>query len=138
MPLNLTLGHKQIDDRLETEYAVSDQHFLRAMGSLLGPPIVEGNSVRALQNGDEIFPAMLDAIRSAQHTITFENYIYWSGTIGQEFADALVERARAGVRVHVMLDWWGSGSITELHLDKLKAAGIMMRRYNGVPSFSVQ
>ncbi|MGH6636717.1 MAG: phospholipase D-like domain-containing protein, partial [Gammaproteobacteria bacterium] len=128
--LNLTLGNKQIDDRIETEYSVADPQFLRVMGSLLGPQLVNGNRVQALLNGDEIFPAMLDAIRGAQHTITFETYIYWSGTIGQEFADALIERARAGVRVHVMLDWWGSDSIEDLHQEKMKAAGVQVRRYN--------
>ena len=51
---------------------------------------------------------MLEAIRGAQQTITFETYIYWSGDIGREFADALAERARAGVKVHVLLDWVGS------------------------------
>lgn len=126
----MTLGNKQIDERIKSDYSVADPHFQRVMGSLLGPPIVDGNRVQALQNGDEIFPAMLDAIRGAQHTITFETYIYWSGTIGKEFADALIERARAGVRVHVMLDWWGSGSIEDLHLEKMKTAGIEVRRYN--------
>ncbi|MDQ3774501.1 MAG: phospholipase D-like domain-containing protein [Pseudomonadota bacterium] len=126
--LNLTLGNKPLDDRIETEYSVADPQFLRAMGSLLGPPLVDGNRVQALQNGDESFPAMLAAVRGAQHTITFETYIYWSGTIGQEFAAALSERASAGVRVHVMLDWWGSGSIEDLNL--MKAAGIEVRRYN--------
>ena len=55
-------------------------------------------------NGNEIFPAMLKAIRGAQKTITFETFIYWSGAIGQEFAEALTERARAGVHVHVVVD----------------------------------
>ena len=62
-----------------------------------------------LLNGDRIFPAMLAAIRQARRTITFETYIYWSESIGREFADALIERARAGVKVHVLLDWVGSG-----------------------------
>lgn len=128
--LNLTLGNKQIDDRIETEYSVVDPQFLRTMGSLLGPPLVDGNRAQALLNGDDVFPAMLDAVRGAQHTITFETYIYWSGTIGQEFADALIERARAGVHVHVMLDWWGSDSIEDLHQEKMKAAGVQVRRYN--------
>jgi len=96
---NLTLGDKQIDARIEASYSVSDPQFLRTMGALLGPPITGGNRVQALRNGDEIFPAMLQAIREARETITFETYIYWSGSIGQEFADALTERARAGVRV---------------------------------------
>ena len=126
---NLSLGDKQIDQSIEVSYATSDPQFERVMGAVLGPTIVGGNHVQALQNGDEIFPAMLDAIRSAQHSITFETYIYWSGTIGKEFAQALAERARAGVRVHVMLDWWGSELETS-NLDAMRAAGIALQRYN--------
>jgi len=130
LALNLTLGDKQIDERVETGYSVADPQFRQVMGALLGPPIVNGNRVQALLNGDEIFPSMLDAIRGAQHTITFETYIYWSGTIGREIADALIERARSGVRVHVMLDWWGSEGIEDLPLENMEAAGIEVRRYN--------
>ena len=126
---NLTLGDKQIDERIHTGYAVSDPQFERVMGAVLGPLIVGGNRVQALQNGDEIFPAMLDAIRSAQQSITFETYIYWSGTIGKEFAEALALRARAGVSVHVMLDWWGT-ELDEDNLNAMRAAGIEVRRYN--------
>ncbi len=128
--LNLTLGNKQIDALIKSPHSVSQPQFLRMMGALLGPPIVGGNRVQALRNGDEIFPSMLEAIRAARQTITFETYIYWSGSIGQEFADALMERARAGVRVHVLLDWWGSDDIAELHLGQLRAAGVEVRRYN--------
>ena len=71
---------------------------------MLGPQIVEGNKVETLLNGDQIFPSMLAAIRAAKSTITFETYIYWSGSIGREFVDALQERARAGVHVHLLLD----------------------------------
>ena len=81
------------------------------MGLLLGPSIVEGNKATELINGDAIFPAMLKAIREARKTILFETYIYWSGEIGDEFADALAERARAGVKVLVLLDWVGSAKI---------------------------
>ncbi|MEO5658912.1 MAG: phospholipase D-like domain-containing protein [Polaromonas sp.] len=126
---NLSLGDKQIDERIEVGYAASDPQFERVMGAVLGPTLVGGNHVQALQNGDEIFPAMLGAIRSAQRTITFETYIYWSGTIGKEFAQALAERARAGVSVHVMLDWWGSG-LEATNLDAMRAAGIALQRYN--------
>ncbi len=126
---NLKLGDKQIDERIETKYAISDPQFLRVLGSVLGPPIIGGNSVQALINGDEIFPAMLDAIRGAQHSITFETYIYWSGTIGKEFAEALAERSRAGVSVHVMLDWWGN-NIDDAHLEAMRDNGTEVRRYN--------
>ena len=126
---NLSLGDKQIDERIEVGYAASDPQFERVMGAVLGPTIVGGNRVQALQNGDEIFPAMMDAIRSAQQSITFETYIYWSGTIGKEFAQALAERARAGVSVHVMLDWWGT-ELDESNLDAMRAAGIALQRYD--------
>ena len=82
---NLTTGEKKIDSDVKRLYSVTDPQYLRSMGVLLGPAILEGNRVEHLKNGDEIFPAMLDAIRSAKKTITFETYIYWSGEIGNWF-----------------------------------------------------
>ena len=79
-------------------YAAGDSQFVRVMSSLLGPPMVGGNRVRTLLNGDQIFPAMLGPSAAPKRTIDFETYIYWSGEIGREFADALSERARAGVQ----------------------------------------
>ena len=83
--LNLQAGEKQIRFQIEHRFPVSDPQFVRTMGHLLGPGISAGNRVKALQNGDEIFPAMLEAIASARETITFETYIYWSGDIGRKF-----------------------------------------------------
>ena len=103
---------------------------MRAMGGLLGPGIVGGNQVEELLNGDQIFPSMLQAIRSAKKTITFETYIYWSGNIGSAFADALAERARAGVKVHVLMDWVGSGKMDEALLKKIKDAGVDVRKFH--------
>src|SRR5690242_198509 len=99
--MNFATPEKQLERKIEHRYAVADPQFRREMGVMLGPAIVPGNKVEDLENGDEIFPAMLAAIRSARKTITFETYIYWSGHVGQEFADALSERARAGVAVNV-------------------------------------
>jgi len=103
---------------------------VRSMGVLLGEPFREGNRFTTLENGDEIFPAMLAAIRVAKKTITFETYIYWSGDIGQAFADALAERAHDGVRVHVLLDWLGSSKMDQKLLEEMKQAGIEIRRYH--------
>ena len=97
--LNFRTGEKQIEQTVTRLYATSDPQFARAMGVLLGPPIVEGNRFEVLLNGDAIFPPMLAAISGARETITFESYIYWSGAVGRAFAEALAERARAGVRV---------------------------------------
>ena len=130
LALNLTSGEKKIEQRIEPLYAVGDPQFAQSMGSLLGPPLRDGNLVAAFQNGDEIFPAMLAAIRSAEKTITFETYIYWSGEIGKEFADALSERARSGVRVHVLLDWVGTGKMEKGLLEELRAAGVEVEKYH--------
>ena len=123
-------GEKEIRYEMTHRFAVEDPQFLRSMGQLLGPAIVPGNRVTALQNGDQIFPAMLGAIRSAQRSIVFETYIYWSGDIGQKFSDALCERAQAGVKVHVMLDWLGTGKIDGKFLAAMKAAGVEVERYH--------
>jgi cardiolipin synthase A/B len=128
--MNLSLGDKQVDWRPKHLYAVADPQFVRTMSVMLGPPLTGGNRVEALLNGDQIFPAMLDAIRFAKETVTFETYIYWSGSIGKAFADALAERAMAGVRVHVLIDWVGSSKLEASLLEEMQAAGVELRRYN--------
>jgi cardiolipin synthase len=97
---------------------------------LLGPPLTDGNTAAHFENGEQIFPAMLAAIRSAQRTITFETYIYWSGEVGREFARALEERARSGVKVHVLLDWVGSQKIEDQLLQAMKDAGVQVQMFH--------
>lgn len=121
---------KGIKYRIEHQYAAEDPRFLRSMGSLVEPGIVGGNQITTLLNGDQIFPAMLAAVRGAQRSICLETYIYWSGEVGAEFAEALGERARAGVKVHVVVDWIGSRKIDEALLDDMRAAGVEVERYN--------
>jgi cardiolipin synthase A/B len=123
-------GERKIQYELTHQFAVEDPQFLRSMGQLLGPPILSGNRVTDLQNGDQIFPAMLEAIRGAGKSITFETYIYWSGNIGKQFSDALCERALAGVKVRVLLDWLGSNRINLGYLAAMKAAGVEVQRYH--------
>jgi cardiolipin synthase len=125
-----TDGEKKLPVHLEHRYGVADPEFVRTMGVLLGPALTEGNRVTTLINGDLIFPAMLEAIHSAERTITFETYIYWSGKIGKAFADALSERARRGVKVHILLDWVGSQKMDKALLDEMSRAGVEMRRYH--------
>ncbi len=127
--LNFATPTKQLERKIEHRYPVSDPQFRREMGVLLGPSILPGNHVTGLQNGAEIFPAMLEAIRGAQRTITFETYIYWEGEVGQWFADALSERARAGVNVNVTIDWVGSASMDQSQLKEMENAGVHVVRY---------
>ena len=112
------------------QYGVRDAQFMRAMGVLIGPSLVNGNAARVLLNGEQIFPAMLSAISNAKTTISFETYIYWSGDIGREFADALAKRARAGVKVHVLLDWVGSAKMDESLLEQMRHAGVEIKKFH--------
>ena len=121
---------KGIQYKIQHRYSTEDPQFKRSMGSLVEPGIVEGNAITTLLNGDQIFPAMLKAVREARKSISLETYIYWSGDIGREFADALSERARAGVKVHVLIDWIGSRKINEALLDQMSEAGVEVERYN--------
>jgi cardiolipin synthase len=73
---------------------------------------------------------MLEAIRGAQRTITFETFIYWSGSIGKAFADALTDRARAGVKVHLLLDWVGTGKMDAAMLKEMEQAGVEVVKYH--------
>ncbi len=130
LALNFVSAEKQIQRSLEHRYGVADPQFRRELGSLLGPAIIDGNRVQNFENGAQIFPAMLGAIRGAQESITFETYIYWSGAIGEQFAEALQERARAGVKVHVLLDWVGSQKIEDAMLGEMETAGVQVQRYH--------
>ena len=128
--VNFTGGEKKIEQRIPRLYGSDDPLFRRAMGVLLGPGILPGNRFEVLLNGDQIFPAMLAAIRRAEKTITFETYIYWSGTVGREFAEALAERARAGVKVHVLLDWVGSSKLEASQLELMEKSGATIRKFH--------
>jgi cardiolipin synthase len=121
---------KQIRHQLKHSFAVKDPEFLRGMGHLLGPSILYGNKVKALHNGDQIFSAMLRAIRKSKKTITFETHVYSAGDIGRKFSKALCERSRAGVKVHVILDWYGSDKIDKKYVEDMKAAGIELEKYH--------
>ena len=124
------LSPKSTDFGLEHEYTADSQTFREVVGNLLGPRLLDGNHIEMLRNGDEIFPAMLDAIRSAKRSITFETFVYWEGEIAEEFSKALAERAQAGVQVHVILDWVGAEALLASSISKMKEAGVQVRFYN--------
>ena len=128
--INLIGGEKRVEKTLPRLYETDDAAFRRSLGSLLGPQLLEGNRIEVLLNGDRIFPAMLEAIRGARRTITFETFIYWSGEIGEAFVDALCERARAGVKVHVLLDWVGSLKMDASLVERLQASGVEVKRFH--------
>jgi len=129
LAMNFATPEKKLERHILHRYDIADPQYRREMSVLLGPAILPGNQVVDLQNGNEIFPSMLEAIRSARKTITFETYIYWSGEVGQQFCDALSERARAGVVVNVTIDWAGSIKMDSTLLEQMERAGVRLHRY---------
>src|SRR5581483_8406634 len=116
--VNVTAGEKRIVRPITTTYSIADPEFPRSLSHLLAPSWTGRNRVTVLVNGVQIFPAMLAAIRGARQSVTLESYIYWSGRVGREFADALAERARHGVHVYVLLDWAGSTKMASADADE--------------------
>jgi cardiolipin synthase A/B len=123
---NLTSPDQPVEHPIAHRYDTRDPQFQRTMSHLLGPPVVPGNRVTTLLNGDQAFPAMLEAIRSARRSITLEAYIFWPGTVGTTFAEALAERARAGVATHLILDGLGSQKLDDELIDGMRRAGVQV------------
>jgi cardiolipin synthase len=127
--LGLTARGFRVDHRIVPVGEIGSDEFRQALNHLLGPPLIGGNKVTHLRNGDEIFPAMLGALKGAQKSITLETFIYWSGAIGKQFAEVLSERSKSGVKVHVMLDWIGSRNLQQSAVEEMKAAGVRIKRF---------
>lgn len=108
---------------------VAGERFLLACESLTGAPVSFGNDLDVLVNGDRIFPALLEALRSAERSINLLTYVYWRGEIAEEVAEALCERARAGVTVNLLLDWVGSARMDARLLERLDAAGAAVVKF---------
>lgn len=98
--------------------------FRRGLESLVGIPATEGNQVDVLRNGVEVFPAMLNAIRSAERRIDVVTFQYAEGQVIEDFADALIERVEAGVRVRMVVDAIGSRWLPRSHVERLRAGGV--------------
>ncbi|MEO6259482.1 MAG: cardiolipin synthase [Thermoanaerobaculia bacterium] len=115
---------------MKHQFAVEDLAFLQTMHALTGAPLSEGNRVEILKNGVQIFPSMLAAIRAAKKTINLEFYIYWDGEVSRMFAEALAERARAGVAIKIILDAIGSSAMSQSMIDFLTRNGIDLEWYH--------
>jgi cardiolipin synthase len=111
---------------------MDSQRTKRMLESVLGVPVSSGNQVDVLKNGDQIFAAMFEAIEAAERSVDFLTFIYWNGEIGQEFADRLSARARAGVRVRVLLDAAGAWELDTDVVDGMDEAGCDVRWFRPI------
>jgi cardiolipin synthase len=135
--LNMTNAGSNNRAMIEHRYSTADPQFLRTMNATFSTGIVAGNRIDTLLNGDEIFAAMLGAIREARDTINFETYIYWDGMIAEEFATTLAARAREGVEVRVLIDWVGSQPMDPELVTMMTDAGVRFERFRPLRWYSI-
>jgi cardiolipin synthase len=115
--------------QLRGEVDVGSESFLRTAESLTGAPITRGNTIELLINGDRIFPALLETIAGAERSINLLTYVYWTGDIAGEVADALCARARAGVEVNVILDAVGAARMDSRLVERMEGCGVSVVRF---------
>ena len=127
-----------LEYHLEHTFAVRDPEFFGSALALSDPGAIAGNKIELLANGDEYFPAMLKAIRSARQTVNFAAYIFASDDVGRQFRDAFCERARAGVEVRLLLDGIGSGwGLDNSDVRMMRKAGCKFSYYHPTASWRV-
>jgi cardiolipin synthase len=119
----------------EAKLDPSSADFGRELSSVTGEPLIRGNRCILLENGTGIFGAMLEAIRNARATINVETYIFQSDATGVRFARAIEERARAGVRCRVLVDAWGSHTLSKTLESEMKKSGVEFERFRPILLF---
>ncbi len=136
-----SLRHRREGGRgytLEDSPEVGSEGFLRAVESLTQAPITRGNRAEILINGDRIFPSMLEEIAAARSTLNFLTYVYWRGDIAARFADAVCERATAGVSCRVLLDAMGSVKMDPALIARMADCGVAVRRFRPPKPYAIR
>jgi cardiolipin synthase len=120
---------KQPDYALGPDTPADAPEFAVDVASALGAPLYRGGEAVLLQNGDAFFPPMLDAVRGAKESVNFEVYIFEPDEVGRQFMDAFIDRARAGVEVRLLVDWFGSWKLRKRHVEELRHGGVRVERF---------
>ncbi len=118
--------------------AVGSDEFLRATEALTMAPIAHGNDAELLINGDEIFPAMLETMANAKRSLNFLSYLYWSGDIAGQVADALCQAAQRGVAVNVLLDAVGSAKMDRQLVHEMDDAGVTFAYFRPPKPYAIR
>ncbi|HMH51914.1 MAG TPA: phospholipase D-like domain-containing protein [Candidatus Acidoferrum sp.] len=117
---------------------LGDEGFYPTLQAYAGAPIVGGNDVRVLLNGEQIFPALVAAIRAARTSLTYAQYFFEDGPVAEDVTEALAERCRAGVQVHVLLDGVGTLGMPARYQDELKGAGCHVQTFRAVRPWALR
>ena len=126
----LAIAQDQETVELRSALAAEDPAAAEYLAAFVAADLVEGNTYDVLVNGDQVFPAMLQAIAGARERISFETYMYDKGRAADQFTAALEKAARRGVTVNVILDALGTGSMDASHLERLRTAGCHVVNFN--------
>jgi cardiolipin synthase len=134
----LLLAQDQVTLKLRSAVGAAEPRHASYLGGLLGVQLSRGNRFTVLTNGDQIFPAMLEATRNAKRRISFETYIYTKGKMGDEFTRAFEDAAKRGVRVNLVIDAVGGSGIGDEHVKRLEQAGCRLARFNTPTWYSLE
>ena len=136
----LLLMFAQDQETLKIRSAVSaeDSRHPPYIAALVGAALTRGNRYDVLTNGDQIFPAMLEAIRGARRRISFETYIYDVGEIATQFTAALEAAARRGVQVNLVIDSIGGSGMKDDDVKRLQAAGCHIGTFNSLKWYNLE
>ena len=134
----LVLAQDQVTLKLRSAVGAAEPRHQNYIAGLLGAQLTRGNRYVVLTNGDQLFPAMLNAIRAAKRRISFETYIYKPGKMADEFTKAFEEAARRGVRVNLVVDAVGASGIEDEHVRRLESAGCRVAKFNTPAWYSLE
>ena len=126
----LAIAQDQETVELRSAVSAEDPSAAKYLAALVAADLVDGNTYDVLVNGDQVFPAMLQAIEAARSRISFETYVYDKGRIADQFTTALEQAARRGVVVNVIFDALGTGGMEKSHLERLEKAGAHVLSFN--------
>jgi cardiolipin synthase A/B len=134
----LMLAQDQVTLKIRSDAGAGEPRQAAYIAALVGADVTRGNDYDVLTNGDAIFPAMLDAIRGARRRISFETYIYESGSVASQFTAALEDAARRGVRVNIVVDSVGGSGMQEADIARLETAGCRLAQFNSPTWYSLE
>ena len=134
----LAIAQDQQTVELRSTISAEDPAAPDYLATLVAADLVEGDTYDVLVNGDQVFPAMLEAIDQARERISFETYIYDTGRVGDQFTDALERAARRGVPVNIILDALGTGSMDKRHFERLQKAGCHIVNFNPTAWYTLE
>jgi cardiolipin synthase len=136
--LALVVAQDQVTVRIGSAYGAERPEYPAYIAALVGADLTRGNRYDVLTNGDQIYPAMLQAIDEAKRRVNFETYVYSTGDIPNRFTDAFERAARRGVTVTVIVDAVGAASMDDDHAERLRAAGCTVLRFHPTRWYSLE